>query len=399
MLRSFSGVAALACIALAACRDASGGPAPLVIVPNAAGSNGCSGPDQVFVAPQLPVDVTPPGLAIGPSSQVTAAAGGELLYVTLDGASIASIDMSQAPPVVEVIVPPGSGAGTFEELLAAEQIGSPGSLSGIAVLDADTLLVVEQTSNTLVTVDRTSHALAIYAGQADETPGRVDGAAGLARFSFGTSTQICPTGDVPPKVFVADAGNHAIRLITPVPNPPNGFVLVVSTLAGNGAPGAGDGDIGSVQLDTPAGLSAACSGALIVSELGGHGSGHRILQLEIGQPSPFGGFFGTATTLAGTDTPGSVEGYEPDGEPNPPDAQVSAPASPLVTAEGEVYWMDAGTGVLRRRALDGFCDCPLTADCSVASFPPAHLYSLTQTRSGVLYVMDATDGMLYRVTP
>ena len=77
--------------------------------------------------------------------------------------------------------------------------------------------------------------------------------------------------------------------------------------------------------------------------------------------------------------------------------------SPLVTEGGEVYWIDSGTGVLRRMKLDGFVDCPLASDCAAAvatpSFVPGHAFSLTQTRSGVLYVLDATDGVLYRVTP
>jgi hypothetical protein len=33
------------------------------------------------------------------------------------------------------------------------------------------------------------------------------------------------------------------------------------------------------------------------------------------------------------------------------------------------------------------------------SFPPGHEFSLTQTPSGVLFVLDATAGVLYRVTP
>jgi hypothetical protein len=59
--------------------------------------------------------------------------------------------------------------------------------------------------------------------------------------------------------------------------------------------------------------------------------------------------------------------------------------------------------VLRRKKLDGTCDCPLSVDCATAvttpNFPAGHAYSLTQTSLGILYVLDATDGVLWRVTP
>jgi hypothetical protein len=74
-----------------------------------------------------------------------------------------------------------------------------------------------------------------------------------------------------------------------------------------------------------------------------------------------------------------------------------------VTSLGEIYWVDSGTGVLRRRSVDRTADCPLDVDCDAAvlnpSFPPGHAFSLTETPSGVLYVLDATAGVLYRVTP
>jgi hypothetical protein len=382
------------CAALSACRNSSGtAPGALTIIPNAEGQNGCSGPDQAFAPPQTPAVVPLATLVIGPASQVTAASSGELLYATGDGASVVAIDVSGAPPVEVVLVPSGSGPGTVAELLVGAGIATAPVLSGIAVLDAAHLVAVEQTSNTLITLLRLPpNTVAFYAGQPNETPGLADGPASLARFSFGIPSQVCPTGDAPPKVFVADASNHAIRLV----QADSHQFLQVSTIAGHGLPGSFDGDLRAALFDTPTGLSAACTGALIVSERGGNGFGHLIRQLEIGQPSPFGGYLGTATTLVGDGTDATTGGIGTA-------AEVSQPVSPLVTSQGEIYWIDSGSGVLRRRKLDETVDCPLAADCPSAvlspSFTPGNVFSLTETAGGILYVMDATAGVLYRVTP
>jgi len=391
-------LATILLVALASCRDSSGGGAnALVVVPSPHGANGCSGPDQVFAPPQTPSVVTLATLVIGPASQMTADSAGDILYATGDGASVVMLDMSVDPPAEAVVVPGGAGAGTVAELLAGEGIATAPVLSGIAVLDADRLVVVEQTSNTLIAVDRMPpNTLSFYAGQPNETPGFADGLAQgpafLARFSFGSATQVCPTGDSPPKVFVADAGNHAVRLV----QTDAGGELLVTTLAGNGTPSYLDGDLSQAFFDTPTGLSATCGGALLVSERGGNGFGQRLRRLEIGQPSPFGGFYGTASTLAGDGTDATSGGL---GEL----AQSAGPVSPLVTATGEVYWIDSNSGVLRRQKPDGEVDCPLAADCVAAvgmpTFPPGHEFCLTQTAGGILFVMDATDGVLYRVSP
>jgi hypothetical protein len=375
----------------------------LTIVPSTQGANGCSGPDQVFTPPQLPVAVALTTLVIGPASQVTATGSGEMLYATGDGGQVVAIDVSTATPAEIELVPAGAGPGTVAELLVAAGIATPPVVSGLAVLDADRLVLVEKTSNTLLAVQRMPpFAVTFFAGQPNEAPGFADGLASggvlLARFSFGLPCQVCPTGEVPPKVFVADAGNHAVRLV----QADSSGISQVVTIAGHGLPYFNDGDLGSALFDTPTGLSAACNGLLLVSERGDGtpGLGQRIRQLEIGRPSPFGGFFGTATTIAGdgTDVTTGKGGWL-----GAPVARVSQPVSPLVTSQGEIYWIDSGSGVLRRMKTNGNVDCPLDVDCGNAvanpTFPAGHDLSLTQTAGGVLFVMDATAGTLYRVTP
>jgi hypothetical protein len=353
--------------------------------------NGCSGPNQTFTPPQVPTPVPLATLVVGPSSQITAEATSELLFATGANGQIVAIDVSGATPNELELVPAGNGPGTVGALLATHGIVTPPSLSGIAVLDANYLVVVEQTSNTLLSVLRFApFTVAFFAGDPEETPGFVDGNAlgtnGLARFSFDKPTQLCPTGDTPPFVFVADCGNHAIRVVA-------GNSVI--TVAGTGSPGFVP-DLPHAQFDSPTGLSATCSDALLVSERGGDGAGQRIREIVIGAALPTGGFTGTANALVGDGTAATTAGVGTR-------AQVDAPLSPLVTSLGETLWIDSGTGVLRRRLVDGTVDCPMAVDCDAAvanpSFPAGDEFSLTQTPAGVLFVLDASAGILYRVTP
>ncbi|MBI5362710.1 MAG: hypothetical protein HZA53_05995 [Planctomycetes bacterium] len=385
--------AAIPCLVLlallAACRNADGGGSAAALVPNAAGMNGCSGPAQVFTAPQTPAAVALLTFAATENSALAAAGDAELLYATGANATVVSIDVSGATLVEEELV----SAGTVAALLALSGIADPPELGAVAVLDLDTLLVQELTSNTLLSVDRTTpNTLGFWAGEPNPVPGFADGAAtgsaGRARFSFTESSALCPTGETPPRVFVADVGNHAVRVVA------DGSV---STIAGGGTALFNDGSLAQTFFDTPTGLTLSCSNGLVVSERGANGFGHRLRTLTIGAASPFGGFFGDSATLAGDGTAATTAG------PSLAGAELDAPVAPFATSTGELYWIDSGTGVLRRRATNGTCDCPLAVDCATAvgapEFPAGHRFALAETPAGVLYVLDATDDVLWRVTP
>src|SRR5690606_5079553 len=93
-------------LALGACRNADSEARQgiqLAIVPNADGSSGCSGAAPTFGAPPTPVDLA--GFVLGPASQVAAARGAELLYVTGADATVAVIDVGDPDlPVVTTLV-------------------------------------------------------------------------------------------------------------------------------------------------------------------------------------------------------------------------------------------------------------------------------------------------------
>jgi hypothetical protein len=366
------------------CREGSGTgqgafdtvPIPLPIE----GGNGCTGVDQPFAAGTPPTPVPLARLAIGTTSQLAAARSGDLLYATGDGATVVELDFGAGSPPAERTV---LSAGVVDGMLAAVGIATPAVLSGIAVLDAANLVVVEQTSNTLLRVRRdVLDTVSFFAGLPSEIPDFADGLASLGRFDFSEPAQLLPSGDG--RIFVADPGNHAVRVVA------QGFL---ATVAGTGRPASADGSLEVAGFDTPVGLSVTCAGELLVSER----VGSRLRSIALGPTDIFGNAIGTVSTLAGDGTSQTVGGTGTM-------ASLAGPASPVTSGGGEVYWIDAASGVLRRSDLDtGLVDCPLFADCAAAvgapSFTPGGVHSLAVLSDGTLYALDAAAGALLRVTP
>ncbi|MEW6073463.1 MAG: hypothetical protein AB1726_12845 [Planctomycetota bacterium] len=352
------------------------------------GTHGCNGANQVFVPPQVPVEVPLATLVLGPWSQIAALQAGEVLYATGAGATVVVLDFTGGSPPVETEL---VGAGIVDALLAGLGIAGPAELAGVAIADEHTLVVAEHASNTLLLVSRdTPDTVALLAGYPSGIPGFADGVDQQIRFSFTGPAPIVPTGDG--YLLVADPGNHAVRFLAV------GTSVSSLTICGNGAPGFADGMPGEALLDTPAGLTAACDGRLLVVERGTEGiGGHRLRAIAIGDYTFFG-LLGDVTTLAGDGTDETAQGTGGL-------ARLAGPVSLASTSEGDVYWIDATTGILRRHAsATGETDCPMFTDCAeavggAALFTPGGRFSLAVTAGDVLYVVDAGAGKLLRVTP
>lgn len=391
----------IAVCAAAACRKADDGAVSSVValVPWGGSASGCTGPDQVFTPPQVPAQVPLAQVLLAPTSQVAAAGDAELLFISGDAGSVWQIDVSGGAPVETQLVQPG----TVQGLLASYGIGAAPVLSGLCVQDGATLLVEDQTSNTILAVDRaTPDTVTIFAGAPSTAPGFADGPAqlptgncplGTARFSFSAPAQLVPTGPGGADVYVVDPGNHALRVIS------GGCVL---TVAGTGSPFFLDGSIAVAGFDTPVGLTVRCSGSLLLAETGVAGppgvDGNRIREVIFGLPNFFG-TTGTVSTKVGDGTDATVQG---EGEA----AQVARPVALLSTSDQDTYWIDSATGILRRMSGGADAvDCPLWPDCAsaLADFTPGAPASLTQTPGGLLFVLDPAAaggaGALYRVTP
>lgn len=370
-------------LVLVACRKASdsSGASSSAVPPSLFGSAGCAGASQSFTPGQTPTEVVLATAVLGASSQVCAARDAEVLYVTGAGATVYALDFSGGGAPVETTL---VQAGVVDALLALAGIATPADLSGIAVVDADTLYAIDRTSNAILSIDRVSpDTVAVAYGLPSEAPGYADGPAVLARFAFAQPSMLAATSDG--RVFVADPGNHALRMLQ------DGFV---ATVAGSGAPFFADGSLQETFFDTPAGVCIDCSNHVLVTETGAAGvGGHRVRELTLG-PLTFFGQIGSSKAILGFGTPASTEGVGVL-------AAVDAPVAPVVSETGELYWIDSGTGVLRERETSA--TCPLWIDCANAvltpTFTPGATLSLALTEGGVLYALDAGTAKLLRITP
>ena len=104
-------------------------------------------------------------------------------------------------------------------------------------------------------------------------------------------------------------------------------------------------------------------------------------------------------TLAGDGTAATAEGVGGA-------AMVDAPLSPVTTTEGDIYWVDGGTSVLRRMDLvTGTVDCPnpdftgcADAVANTGGFSGAGHYATVISASGYVYVLDGTAGTVSLVS-
>ncbi len=117
-------------------------------------------------------------------------------------------------------------------------------------------LYVADTGNHTIRKITPTGLVSTFAGRAG-LPGSADGTGSAARFNRPESVGVDANGNV----YVADTGNHTIRLITPTG--------VVSTLAGQtGNAGYADGATASARFDSPSGLIVAPDGTVYLENHG-----------------------------------------------------------------------------------------------------------------------------------
>lgn len=208
------------------------------------------------------------------------------------------------------------------------------ALSGLAILDGSTLLAIDSSTNRILAI--TENSVSAFAGLSSVSGGLADGSSASALFRFNSPTQIAVGGDG--IVYVADPGNHRIRKVDA------GFV---SNLAGTGVPGFLDGSGTSARFDTPDGVAIECGGTLLIAE-----ASHRIRRISFKLIN--NGFLGsqtvaTVSSVAGTGSGGSIDGTGGPGG----NAQIFSPGGLNVGKDGTIYWLDRGTGFIRKIAPGG----------------------------------------------
>jgi sugar lactone lactonase YvrE len=207
--------------------------------------------------------------------------------------------------------------------------GTQGSINGagnIATFNGPTSVAVDQSGNIYVADANdnqirkvTATGLVSTLAGSDST-GSVDGL-GPAAYFFGPSGVAT---DLQGNVYVADAGNNLIRMVTPAGN--------TSTIAGNDNPGSNNGAGLAATFNNPTGLAVDASGNIYVADL----LNNLIRKISGGQ----------VTTLAGSDTTATINGVGTA-------AAFYFPNSVAVDASSNVYVTEYVTNLIRKIAPDG----------------------------------------------
>jgi len=192
---------------------------------------------------------------------------------------------------------------------------------GVAVDGAGNIYVMDTSSQTI----RLVSPAGVVSTRAGTTGmgGRADGAGAAARFFYATGIAATSGGTV----YVADTGNHTLRVMTPSGS--------VGTLAGStGQTGSADGPGSSALFAYPAGIALDGSGNLFVAD---HDNN------VIRKITPGGGvttFAGTAGLAGSADGPGGA-------------ARFNDPTGVAVDGNGNVFVADAGNSTIREISPGG----------------------------------------------
>ncbi len=245
-------------------------------------------------------------------------------------------------------------------------------LFGLSVDDAGTVYVAD-TGNHRVRKISTSGLVLDLAGSG--VPGYADGPSAAAQFSSPNAVTVTPDGTV----YVGDVGNLRIRAISP-----DG---IVSTLAGSGTTGYRDGIGAQAQFTTTGAVVADRSGNVYVPD----NATNVVRKIT---PS------GVVTTFAGTRVRGHLDGPADVAQFNGPQRMGG------VDGGGNLYVLDTGDYRIRKitqqrvvstvagTGVPGYSDGP----AAQAQFS-ADILGVTVDASGTLYVMDAGNRRIRRITP
>jgi len=195
---------------------------------------------------------------------------------------------------------------------------------GIAV-DNDGNIYVADTGNNRIR--KITHNGSVSTPAGDGTSGYQDGDGTQAQFSYPCGIAVDNDGNV----YVADTGNHSIRLITPGGT--------VSTPAGDGTSGYQDGEGTQAQFSLPYGITVDNDGNVLVAD----SQNDRIRIIDSG---------GVVSILAGVDYFYSENGPTlADGPAST--AQFGYPTGIAIDGDGNIYVADTANNNIRKIESDG----------------------------------------------
>jgi len=327
------------------------------------------------------VEVTSPrGTAVSGTVQVTVGPGvfAEISALALDSTGRAVVVDATNHAVAQVGTDDVATmlAGSSQQAGSSDGAGTSARFNqprGVA-LRADGTIVVADSGNALVRSIATDRTVRTLAGSVADR-GWADGTGGAATFTTPTALAVDATGNL----WLADAGSHTVRRITP-----DG---AVTTWAGaGGVRGDKDGPRASARFNAPAGIAVGNSGEIFVADTGNH----TLRRIAVnGDVSTFAGLAGVSGALDGRGTT----------------ALFNRPSGLAVGPAGEVYVADAGNSTIRKVLADGttvtLAGVPTVSglrDGSGLSALFSRPEGVARLASGELLVADAGNGVLRRVS-
>lgn len=248
--------------------------------------------------------------------------------------------------------------------------------TGIAIDALDRVFVTDAGNHTIrmITSARVVTTLAGFAG----SPGSDDGTGAAARFNTPLDIALDPVTNGGSSLIVADFGNHTIRRVT--------NTGVVTTIAGSALQNSfADGTGAAARFNAPRGVAVDGSAVIYVADTGNH-TLRRVTSA------------GVTTTLAGF--PGSAGTIDGDGAT----ARFSSPMDLAVDAAGRLLITQTGGGALRRRATDGTVTTvaggtigSTDATALAASFDAP--VGVTLLANGTGYLADYNNHKIRQLTP
>ena len=242
---------------------------------------------------------------------------------------------------------------------------------GIAIDDAGNLYIADVGNNVIRKMD-TGGMVTTFAGIGG-VKGSANGVDSLSRFNnpFGI------VSDASGNVYVADAGNNKIRLIT-------ASTGMVSTFAGTGLVGASD-VADSVSFNSPMGVAVDSSGNVYVADY----ENNVIRKITS---------TGIASTLAGSGAAGADDGLDTA-------ATFNLPEAVAVDAAGNVYVADNRNNLIRKVTPVGQVTTlagsgqrgSANGTGNAASFNSP--FGIAVDAAGNVYVADSGNNLIRKITP
>ena len=295
---------------------------------------------------------------ITPTAVVREASGS---YVFINGED--KLSRLSADQTAISVVTGGHGLGTADGGPAVAQFNTP---QGLAIDAAGTLYVADTASGTIrrVTPDGSVSTLAGLAN----VVGAANGTGSAARFLNPSGIAIGPDGNL----YVADAGNHKIRRVTPAGG--------VSDVAGTTTAGMTNGPAGSAQFSAPFDVAVAANGDVLVADTGNH----RIRRISAA---------GVVSTLAGSGLNETVNPRNGSGSaadiPGPNHLALSGNTLYVYDQSGQIRAIDLTTA-----AVTSFAGTPNNPGPGYVDGLPGHAYldngrgGITPTGDGGLMIGD-----------